>query len=109
MRSADGSERSSECSRVRPPALTVGETRAASRSTWLRSSVPTLSRLTLGTYGMCDECGEPIDGERLAILPSAVTCLDCKRRLETEKQPFEEPGTGFRSGFGDVRDEDEDE
>ena len=74
----------------------------------LREIEQALSRLTLGTYGTCDECGEPIDEERLAIMPAALTCVDCKRRLETEKRPFEEPGSGFRSGFGDVRDEDED-
>ncbi|MGH7806021.1 MAG: TraR/DksA family transcriptional regulator [Candidatus Binatia bacterium] len=66
-----------------------------------------LARLDLGTYGTCDECGEAIDEERLAILPFALTCVDCKRRLEAEKRPFEEPGSGFRSGFGDVRDDDD--
>ena len=74
----------------------------------LREIEQALSRLALGTYGTCDECGEVIDEERLVIMPSALTCVDCKRRLETEKRPFEEPGSGFRSGFGDVGDEDED-
>jgi DnaK suppressor protein len=72
----------------------------------LREIEQALSRLALGTYGTCDECGEPIDEERLVILPAALTCIDCKRRLEAEKRPFEEAGAGFRSGFGDVGDDD---
>ena len=28
-----------------------------------------LARLRAGSYGECEECGEPIDEERLAVLP----------------------------------------
>jgi DnaK suppressor protein len=68
-----------------------------------------LARLASGTYGICDECGEPIDGERLEILPFALTCVECKRRSEAEKRPFDEAGLGFRSGFADLRGEEDDE
>ncbi|HWE71046.1 MAG TPA: TraR/DksA family transcriptional regulator, partial [Acidimicrobiales bacterium] len=36
-----------------------------------------LSRLDAGTYGRCEECGEPIDDARLAELPTARTCSTC--------------------------------
>jgi RNA polymerase-binding transcription factor DksA len=36
-----------------------------------------LSRLDAGTYGRCEECGEPIDDARLAELPTARTCGAC--------------------------------
>lgn len=36
-----------------------------------------LSRLDAGTYGRCEECGEPIDEARLAELPTARTCGTC--------------------------------
>jgi RNA polymerase-binding transcription factor DksA len=30
-----------------------------------------------GTYGRCDDCGEPIGDERLEALPWAVRCVSC--------------------------------
>ena len=44
-----------------------------------------------------------IDEERLAILPFATQCVDCKRRKEAGKKFLEGTGRGFRSGFRDVR------
>ena len=31
-----------------------------------------------GTYGLCDNCGQPIDPARLEALPEATLCLNCK-------------------------------
>ncbi len=31
-----------------------------------------------GTYGLCDNCGQPIDPARLEALPEANLCLSCK-------------------------------
>jgi DnaK suppressor protein len=36
-----------------------------------------LERLEAGTYGICDDCGAPIDEERLRLLPDAATCRHC--------------------------------
>jgi len=33
-----------------------------------------------GTYGLCDNCGQPIDLDRLEALPQANLCLSCKTR-----------------------------
>ncbi|MGR6319613.1 TraR/DksA C4-type zinc finger protein [Micromonospora soli] len=36
-------------------------------------------RLDGGTYGRCERCGSPIPAERLAVRPSARTCVSCAR------------------------------
>ena len=36
-----------------------------------------LERLKKGTYGICEECGEKIDPERLQILPQTALCVRC--------------------------------
>lgn len=41
-----------------------------------------LRRIDNGTYGICDNCGEPIGEERLEAMPWATLCIDCKRREE---------------------------
>jgi DnaK suppressor protein len=41
-----------------------------------------LKRIDEGTYGTCVNCGEPIAEERLAAIPWAMYCIDCKRLLE---------------------------
>ena len=37
-----------------------------------------LHKFESGTYGLCDNCGKPIDPERLEALPQASLCLECK-------------------------------
>ena len=41
-----------------------------------------LTRIEVGTYGICTNCGEPIPAERLEAVPWATTCIDCKRKEE---------------------------
>ena len=36
----------------------------------------------MGTYGICERCGEPIDPERLEALPDTTLCLKCKLEVE---------------------------
>ena len=38
----------------------------------------TLQKFEKGTYGLCDNCGQPIDPARLEALPQASQCLKCK-------------------------------
>lgn len=58
-----------------------------------------LERLKEGTYGLCDECGEPIGEERLKILPFTKVCVECKSKNErehgTRKKYEEEAGLGI--------------
>ncbi|TMD58504.1 MAG: conjugal transfer protein TraR [Chloroflexi bacterium] len=41
-----------------------------------------LAKLEKGTYGQCDDCGKPIAAERLAAIPYAALCIDCKAKRE---------------------------
>ncbi|WP_281805639.1 TraR/DksA family transcriptional regulator [Methylocystis echinoides] len=34
-------------------------------------------RISLGTYGVCTKCGEPIDPRRLKVVPTAARCISC--------------------------------
>ena len=36
-----------------------------------------LVRIEAGLYGICSACGSPIAAERLAAVPTAVTCVRC--------------------------------
>ncbi|MFE9677006.1 TraR/DksA family transcriptional regulator [Streptomyces sp. NPDC006259] len=37
-------------------------------------------RIEDGTYGLCQDCAQPIPVERLEILPYARCCVGCQRR-----------------------------
>jgi len=41
-----------------------------------------LSRINAGTFGACEECGEPIAKPRLQAIPYARHCIECARELE---------------------------
>jgi RNA polymerase-binding transcription factor DksA len=38
------------------------------------------ARLRAGTYGTCDQCGQPIAVDRLEARPAARTCITCASR-----------------------------
>jgi RNA polymerase-binding transcription factor DksA len=40
-------------------------------------------RLQGGTYGRCEQCGQPIGPERLEALPTAASCVSCASRRAT--------------------------
>jgi DnaK suppressor protein len=44
-----------------------------------------LERLDDGTYGICQECGEPIPWERLQIIPETRHCVQCESAIKEEK------------------------
>jgi RNA polymerase-binding protein DksA len=41
-----------------------------------------LERLERGTYGLCQECRQPIPPARLEILPYALLCVRCQSKQE---------------------------
>lgn len=45
-----------------------------------------LARLAGGTYGLCQECGEEIDLERLKVRPVTTLCIQCKAAQEDEER-----------------------
>ena len=42
----------------------------------------TLTRIKLGKYGICSNCGKMIDTDRLAVTPTAEYCMECARKME---------------------------
>ena len=51
-----------------------------------------LDKFDKGTYGLCDNCGQPIDPERLEALPQASLCLNCKALLAKNAKSRPSPG-----------------
>ncbi|MBX4205878.1 TraR/DksA C4-type zinc finger protein [Candidatus Microgenomates bacterium] len=37
-----------------------------------------LSRIRIGKYGICENCGKMIDTDRLMVYPDATKCIDCE-------------------------------
>lgn len=37
-----------------------------------------LTRMDQGSYGMCEQCGNPIAAKRLEFLPQATLCMSCQ-------------------------------
>lgn len=58
-----------------------------------------LERIRDKSYGMCQECGEPIGKHRLKALPFTKVCVDCKSRSEradfVKGRVVEEAATGM--------------
>lgn len=41
-----------------------------------------LEKIAEGTYGLCENCGEPISADRLKALPYVLLCIKCKKAEE---------------------------
>jgi DnaK suppressor protein len=39
-----------------------------------------LAKLDEGTYGLCDNCGQPIAEKRLHAMPDVILCIECAKR-----------------------------
>ena len=49
----------------------------------LEQVVEALARVDAGTYGTCQECGNPVAKPRLQALPHTRYCIECARKVET--------------------------
>ncbi len=49
-----------------------------------------LQKMAAGTYGVCEECEEPIAPARLAARPEARLCIDCKEEQERDEEVYAE-------------------
>jgi DnaK suppressor protein len=45
-----------------------------------------LEKYEAGTYGVCDDCGQPIEQGRLEALPYANLCLTCKSKQAKDQR-----------------------
>lgn len=48
-----------------------------------------LERMAAGTYGRCEDCGQPVPLARLQALPATRYCMECAHRRE-QPSPLEE-------------------
>ncbi|WP_298326720.1 TraR/DksA C4-type zinc finger protein [Haloactinopolyspora sp.] len=55
---------------------------AASHREMLTQTERALNRIRAGTYGVCENCGNPIGKARLQAFPRATLCMACKQRQE---------------------------
>ena len=55
---------------------------AGHHSAEMRQLRQALARFDEGTYGYCEECGQPIGASRLLARPEARLCIDCQTRAE---------------------------
>lgn len=53
----------------------------------LRDIDQALERLEAGTYGQCQNCGNPIGAERLEARPFATLCINCKEADDRRRRP----------------------
>ncbi len=47
-----------------------------------------LERLDAGTFGICEECDEPISVKRLQARPETTLCIRCKEEQERVERDF---------------------
>ena len=47
-----------------------------------------LDRIDNGSFGMCEECGEPISMKRLEARPETTLCIRCKEDQERVERDF---------------------
>lgn len=47
-----------------------------------------LKKMEDGTYGICEECEEPISNKRLEARPEAPLCIQCKEAQEKEEAVY---------------------
>ena len=51
-----------------------------------------LPKFELGTYGLCESCGQPIDPARLEAIPYARRCMSCKEQQTRDAKDRVSPG-----------------
>ncbi|WP_306321268.1 MULTISPECIES: TraR/DksA family transcriptional regulator [unclassified Streptomyces] len=55
---------------------------AANAREMLLQTERALERLDAGTYGLCENCGNPIGKARMQAFPRATLCVECKQKQE---------------------------
>lgn len=56
--------------------------------TFLRKIQKALQKIEEGTFGLCEECEQPISLKRLEARPEAPLCIKCKEEQEREEKDF---------------------
>jgi DnaK suppressor protein len=53
---------------------------------YLKKINEAIRRISEGTFGECEECGDDIEMRRLEVRPTATHCLNCKEEQERLEQ-----------------------
>ena len=56
--------------------------------TFLAKINKALEKISNGTFGQCEECGEDISVKRLKARPEATLCIRCKEEQERAEKDF---------------------
>ncbi|MBW2458823.1 MAG: TraR/DksA C4-type zinc finger protein [Deltaproteobacteria bacterium] len=56
--------------------------------TFLKKIQTALAKIDAGTFGLCEECENPISIKRLEARPEAPACIKCKEEQEREERDF---------------------
>lgn len=54
----------------------------------LRKIDQALEKIDDGSFGICEECGQPIGEKRIEAIITCSTCIDCANRLEKVSKQF---------------------
>ena len=57
----------------------------------LREVRAALRRITEGSFGVCEECGEDIHSKRLAAIPWTAFCIECQEMLDQHRREKQIP------------------
>jgi DnaK suppressor protein len=63
--------------------------RLDSRTRTIHDIRAALERIAEGTYGLCEDCEEPIAKRRLDAVPWARLCVTCQEKHESKTRPYE--------------------
>ncbi len=56
--------------------------------TFLKKIDIALGKIDEGSFGICDECNEPISLKRLEARPETTMCIKCKEEQEQKEKAF---------------------
>ena len=48
-----------------------------------------IARIETGTYGICEECSDPISEKRLIARPVTTLCINCKTSMEEDENKLQ--------------------
>ena len=65
----------------------VDEVQAEHAAHELEQVIAARRRVQELNYGLCQDCGEPIDLRRLSAMPATPYCTSCQSRHENQREP----------------------
>ena len=66
----------------------------------LREVRAALRRITDGSFGVCEQCGEDIHSKRLAAIPWTAFCIECQEMLDRNRREQQIPICNRLSSVG---------